>query len=528
MKFLRLQLYSAVLASFTAIILFGSCKDEPFGPVASLIQSPTTIFPPVGLIPLPVSVRTDTGFFVLRKNELISVESSTDETDWISSYLAEKLNDVTRYSVSVGSVPESGIILSAAGTDSALGDEGYSLVISKHRMKLSAYTPQGLFRGVQTIRQLLACTLDSVSNDTVWGFTSVTIRDHPRYEWRGAMLDVARHFFGAADVKRFIDQMAYYKLNRFHIHLSDDQGWRIEIQSWGNLTSIGASTSVGGGTGGFYTQQEYVEIVAYARQRYITLIPEIDMPGHTNAALASYPELNCSGTSPPMFTGIEVGFSSLCIDKPVTYKFVDDVVRELSAITPGSYIHIGGDEAHSTSDADYVRFIDSVQTIVEKYNKTMIGWEDIAQGNIASPTIVQHWHNTAALLGVNKGSAVIMSPATKAYLDMKYDRSTALGQDWAALINVQTAYEWDPSTAISGVDDAAILGLEAPLWTETVLTADDIDYMTYPRLAGYAEIGWSARNGRGWNEYKHRLGAQGTRLTQLGINFYKADEVPWN
>lgn len=508
-------------------LLFISCSEDTSEPVASLIQSPTTIFPPVGLIPLPESVQTGSGSFVLKPNAVISAEPLTGEMQGIASYLAEKLNDLTSYSISVGSGSEPSIILTTAGADAALGEEGYSLTVADKQIRLSAYKPEGLFRGVQTIRQLLAYTLDSISRDTVWGCTSVAIRDRPRYKWRGAMLDVARHFFGVSDVKRFIDNMAYYKLNKFHIHLTDDQGWRIEITSWDKLTTIGGSTSVGGGTGGFFTQQQYAEIVAYALQRYITVIPEIDMPGHTNAALASYAELNCSGTAPPMFTGIQVGFSSLCINKPITYTFVDDVVREISALTPGPYFHIGGDEAHSTAAAEYVRFIDSIQSIVKKYNKILIGWEEIGQGTISSPSIVQHWNSTAALQGVNKGAKVIMSPATKAYLDMKYDKTTTIGQDWAALIDVQTGYEWDPSTTISGVNDAHILGLEAPLWTETIVTTDDIDYMTFPRLAGYAEIGWSAKSGREWSEYRYRLGAQGPRLTRLGIRFYQSDGVPW-
>ncbi|MBI2429770.1 MAG: beta-N-acetylhexosaminidase [Ignavibacteriales bacterium] len=504
------------------LVLVGACREEPTEPVASLIQSPTTIFPPVGLIPLPESVQAGSGSFVLKGNAIISVESATEENKWIASYLAEKLNDLTGYSVTTATAEKGGIILTMSGADAALGNEGYSLSVTDSQMKLTAYNPEGLFRGVQTIRQLLAFTLDSISRDTVWGFTSLSIQDRPRYEWRGAMLDVARHFFGVSDVKRFIDLMAYYKLNTFHIHLTDDQGWRIEIKSWNKLTTIGGNTSVGGGAGGFFTQNDYAEIVRYAQQRYITIIPEIDMPGHMNAALASYAELNCSGTAPPMFTGIEVGFSSLCINKPITYTFVDDVVRELSGITPGKYIHIGGDEAHSTPAADYVRFIDSVQAIVKKYNKRVIGWEEIAQGNISSPSLIQHWNSTIAQQGVAKGAKVIMSPATKAYLDMKYDKSTTLGQDWAALIDV-----WDPSTTISGVNDTHILGLEAPLWTETILTTNDIDYMTFPRLIGYAEIGWSSQGGREWDEYKYRLGAQGARLARLGINFYRSDEVPW-
>ena len=205
------------------------------------------------------------------------------------------------------------------------------------------------------------------------------IDDRPRFRWRGAHLDVSRHFFSVAEVKRYIDLISQYKVNVLHLHLSDDQGWRIAIDSWPRLTSVGGSTEVGGGPGGYYTKRDYRELVRYAAARYITVVPEIDTPGHTNAALASYAELNCDGIAPPLYTGIDVGFSSLCVDKEITYEFLDDVIRELAALTPGPYLHMGGDEAHSTEDADYVRFIERVQPIVAAHGKRLMGWEEIAQ-----------------------------------------------------------------------------------------------------------------------------------------------------
>jgi hexosaminidase len=346
------------------------------------------------------------------------------------------------------------------------------------------------------------------------------------------MLDVARHFFGVTDVKRYIDLMAYYKLNVFHIHLTDDQGWRIMINSWPNLALYGGGTQVGGTCtpNCYYTQAQYSDIVAYAQSRYITVVPEIDMPGHTNAALASYAELNCNGVAPARYTGTNVGFSSLCISKPITYTFVDDVIRELAALTPGTYIHVGGDEASSTTLADYVSFVSQVQTIVQSYNKQMIGWEEIAQINgLSATSIAQHWNLTDSFAptAVQKGAKVLMSPANKAYLDMKYYRKTRLGQTWAGLINTQTGYEWDPGTIVSGVPASSVLGVEAPLWTETIVTLSDMDYMAYPRLPGYAELGWSPVAGRNWTEYKVRLASHGPRLTNLGVNFYRDPLVPW-
>ena len=218
------------------------------------------------------------------------------------------------------------------------------------------------------------------------------ISDSPRFAWRGAMLDVARHFFSVRDVTRFIDLLAYYKINRLHLHLTDDQGWRIQINSWPNLALYGGSLEVGGSPGGYYSQDDYAYIVNYAKQRYITIIPEIDMPGHITAALASYPELGCDGVAPELYTGTEGTKNSLCVNKDITYTFLKNVIGELAALTPGPYIHIGGDEAQATSTPDYISFIERVQSIVESKGKQAIGWEEIAQTRLLPTSIAQHWN----------------------------------------------------------------------------------------------------------------------------------------
>ena len=252
------------------------------------------------------------------------------------------------------------------------------------------------------------------------GLPALSITNSPRFAWRGAMLDVARHFFSVEDVKRYIDLISHYKINRLHLHLTDDQGWRIEIKSWPKLTEIGAQTQVNGGGGGFYTQEQYKDIVEYARNRYVTIIPEIDTPGHTNAALASYPELNVSEEAPDPYEGTEVGFSSLSINMEATYKFLDDVIRELAAITPGPYIHIGGDEAKSTPEEDYKLFIKRFQEIVYSHNKIPIGWAEIGETELDSRTIAQHWFGAAYQGAKEQGCKIILSPANKTYLDIKY------------------------------------------------------------------------------------------------------------
>lgn len=224
-----------------------------------------------------------------------------------------------------------------------------------------------------------------------WSVAGGTVTDTPRYGYRGAMLDVARHFFSVTEVKRYIDQIALYKINKFHLHLSDDQGWRLAVDSWPKLATYGGSTEVGGGTGGYYTKSQYKEIVNYAASRYLEVVPEIDMPSHTNAALASYAELNCDGVAPPLYTGIEVGFSSLCAGKDITYDFIDDVIRELAALTPGAYIHIGGDEAHSTSHDDYAKIMKRAQAIVGTYGKTVMGWHQLTGAEPVKGAVAQYW-----------------------------------------------------------------------------------------------------------------------------------------
>jgi hexosaminidase len=355
---------------------------------------------------------------------------------------------------------------------------------------------------------------------------AVSIRDTPRFIWRGAMLDVARHFFGVEDVKRYIDLISHYKMNRLHLHLSDDQGWRIEIKSWPRLTEFGGRTQVGGSRGGCYTQEQYKEIVEYARSRYITIVPEIDTPGHTNAALASYAELNSSEEAPALYTGTEVGFSTLWINSEITYRFLDDVIRELAALTPTPYIHIGGDEARSTPEADYKKFIKRFQEIVVAHGKTTVGWNEIGEAELLPGTIAQQWVGAGYENAKRQGARIILSPANKTYLDMKYDASTPIGLDWAALISVKDAYDWDPGSYMDGLEEADILGLEAPLWTETVVTMKDIEYLSFPRVIGVAELAWSSK-GQNWEEYRQRLAAHGKRMEAMGINFYKSPDVDW-
>lgn len=486
------------------------------------------------IIPKPASLEATHSSFLLAKESGIFFQESSKELESVGQYLADLLRPSTGFSLQVKSIDQApaigNIYLEVSKDLVELGNEGHILDITEALVTISAYTPEGVFRGIQTLRQLFPPRIeDDDLQEGPWEIATGTISDQPAYNYRGAMLDVARHFFKVEDVKQYIDFLAAFKFNALHLHLSDDQGWRIEIKSWPKLTNLGGSSQVGGGEGGFYTQEEYKELVNYAKKRYMMIIPEIDMPGHTNAALASYPDLNCDGKAREVYTGIDVGFSTLCTSKEVTYTFIDDVVRELSEITPGPYFHIGGDESHVTPLEDYIPFVNRVQEIVTKYNKRVIGWDEIANASLVPNSVVQYWAEAEnALKGVEQGAKVLMSPATRTYLDMQYDSTTQWGLHWAAYIEVHDAYKWDPASLVDGIGKEHILGIESPLWTETITKLEEIEYMVFPRIVCHSEVGWTDASNRNWDEFKVRLGNQRNRFEALGINYYPSELVPWN
>jgi hexosaminidase len=251
------------------------------------------------------------------------------------------------------------------------------------------------------------------------------------------------------------------------------------------------------------------------------------MPGHTNAALASYAQLNCSGQAPPPYSGTEVGFSALCVDNPATYQFIDDIVGEIAAMTPGPYFHCGGDEVKTLTPAQYRTFIERVQTIVQAHGKQMIGWDEIAGATLLPSSIVQHWRPEAPKDTLARAAHLVLSPADRSYLDMKYHSDIAIGLTWAGLIPVKTAYDWDPGTLVPGAAPGSVLGVEAALWAETLANIRDLEFLAMPRLAAIAEVGWSPASLHSWEPFRLRLAAQAPRWTALGINFYRAPDIPW-
>ncbi len=531
----KIRLLSLVLLLLLTVVITGLMTGSGlFGKdtsIISIIRQPPEA-PVNSIIPKPVVYKESNGVFTLTSTARIYVHgSSTKETKEIlniGQYLADALNPSTGYDirVSFSDEPQAGGIYLTTINSPGLGDEGYQLSVSPFGVKLSAFSPEGLFRGVQTIKQMLPAKIakGTVSSNTDWIIPCAEIIDYPSYAYRGMMLDVARHFFTVGEVKLMIDRMAEYKMNQFHLHLTDDQGWRLEIKSRPKLTSIGGSSEVGGGGGGYYTQEDYLDIIRYANSRYITVIPEIDLPGHCNAALASYGELNPDGVRKELYTGIDVGFSSLMCRSEVTYDFVDDVIGELASLTPGDYIHIGGDETSSTPIDDYNYFMGRVNEIVKHYGKKVIGWNPMDESEgIASDAVLQNW-NLKISSALSKDMKIIQSPSMKAYLDMKYDDTSPLGLIWAGLIPTDTAYQWDPSDYSPA---KSILGIECPLWSETIETMDDMEYLAFPRLLGYAEIGWTPKELKEWKEYKLRLKDHALRMTYQGINYYKDPVVGW-
>jgi hexosaminidase len=395
---------------------------------------------------------------------------------------------------------------------------------------LRAPSNQGLFAGLQTLRQLLPA--GPVEGEIT--LPGGRIEDEPRFGYRGAMLDVARHFFSPADIRSYIDLIAQFKINYLHLHLTDDQGWRLEIPGWPRLTEVsgGEGTGVDGAGPGFLTAEEYTNLIAYAAGRYVTVVPEIDMPGHVNAAQVAYPELTCDGQPVEPRTDGEVGYSSLCAGNEITYEFVEDVIRAVADLTPGPFLHIGGDEAFSTPPDDYRTFMTRVLPLPGKYGKRAIGWHEMAAVDLPPSAIPQYWRSDPTDEGVARAAAsghqVIMSPADRSYLDMKYDADSPLGLDWAGLVGVERSYDWDPADRLPGVGEKSLLGVEAPLWSETLRSMADVQFMALPRLLAIAEIGWTPRAARDWSSFRARVGAFGPRWTSEGVNFHRSPEIDWS
>lgn len=433
------------------------------------------------------------------------------------------------------------------------GPEAYALTVTDAGGRIRATTPSGLFNGIQTLRQLFAPSIERsptqshgpAGDSGTWVIPAVEIHDQPRFPYRGLMLDVARSFFTVAEVKEQIDVMAQFKLNALHLHLTDDQAWRIEIHQpannpsgldYANLTAVGGAVDHPGvgltpGHTGFYTQQDFRDIQAYAAARNITVVPEIDLPGHVNAALAAIPRLNPDGVAKAMNTTGEVGYSTLTADLPATYEFVTEVLGQVAAMTDGPYIHIGGDEAHVTGHDNYVAMVREFARIGSATGKTVVGWNEYADVGLPPGSVVQYWWGDLAPVVRQAevgGSQVIMSPAANTYLDQKYAPESPIGLSWVegGPFTWAEYYDWNPAQA--GLEDSHILGVEGPLWTETVRGNQQAFWLMYPRAISLAEVGWTQQEGRSLGDFRRRLGAFGERLANQGVAFQAAPDVEWS
>ncbi len=546
-------LVGAVGAAGTVVayqVFDGSDESHRSAPAKSGTPSPSAPAPsprrPVtsmrDVVPIPTVVKPGAEVYQLTADTVIHPQAGSAEAAQIADYLARLLRPATGFPLPVRSVPadgdgggdsKDGISLRLTGADPSVDIEGYQLDVDDSAVVIRAQQPGGLFAGVQTLRQLLPVAIERhLKQPGTWPVSGGHIVDHPRFFYRGAMLDVSRHFFTVDEVKRYIDEIAMYKLNFLHLHLSDDQGWRIAISSRPRLATVGGRTETGGGTGGYYSRDDYAAIVSYAQSRYVTVVPELDLPGHTNAALTAYPELSCNGRTPPPYTKIGSPNTALCVTKEATYQFLDQVIGELAALTPGPYLHVGGDEAFGVDEQQYVTFVNRVQEIVSAHHKTMLGWNQITTATLLPSTVAEFWgadpaKSGATVAAARRGTKLILAPANHVYLDMKYNSATPLGLDWAGKVEVADAYGWDPTAYLPGVGVNSVLGVEAPLWSETVSTIGDVEYMAFPRLAAVAEIGWSPRSSHDWTAFKGRLGAQGPRWSALAINYYRSKQIPW-
>lgn len=400
---------------------------------------------------------------------------------------------------------------------------GYVLDVAADAVTLTAPDLPGLHAGVGALLQLTDIDAATVR--------PARVVDAPRFAWRGLSLDVARHFHPVGTLTALLDVMSDLRLNVLHLHLTDDQGWRLALTCRPELAERSGSTAVDGDPGGMYSADDYATIQAHAAARGVVVVPEIDLPGHVNAALHALPGLNPDGVPAPAYDGIGVGFSQLHADLPETGPFIRDVLSEVAAMTAGGYVHIGGDEPPDMPPAEYAALVRQAADAVRTAGKTVVGWQEAARADLPSGSIVQYWDFrsgadvVAAAAGA--GARVLLSPADHTYLDQKYDAATPVGLEWAGHIELRDAYAWEPLDVLPEVPATAVLGIEAAVWTETIRTRDDLFFLLLPRLAAFAEVAWSAPQVRGWDGFTARVRSLGSRWDAEGHPWYRSPQVEW-
>ncbi len=532
------------------------------------------------IIPAPKKMEVNQGEFHLAPVTRIHIDSASTET---ARDLAEKLRASTGFPIPIYTNDESlkGVIeLTTKGAKADLGSEGYELDVAPDVVSIKAPTQAGLFYGVQTLFQLFPPEIFSNApvKNINWEIPfAVHIEDQPRFPWRGFMLDCARHFFSKDEVKRVLDEMALHKLNTFHWHLTDDHGWRIEIKKYPKLTEIGAwrdkslitppgdengkrfadhthpawdvapPTAFGpdGRYGGFYSQNDVREIVAYAASRHITIVPEIEMPGHAIAALAAYPELSCDGGHYSADANAGVNKGVFCVGKDEVFTFLDNVLLEVFDLFPGKYVHIGGDEVNGAvkkatwgqssecqarMKAEHLKTLDELQgwftgqigKFVSAHGKTMIGWTEITESPLPSNAAVMDWQGGVMQAATN-GHDVVMSPTKFCYLDYYQSLDTAIEPPGVGgFVPLDRVYAFEPIPAnLPAQFEKHILGGQGNLWTEYVPSIQHAEYMMFPRLCALAEVDWSPQAAHDFADFNQRLQIHEQRLDVLGVVYRK-------
>jgi len=526
----------------------------------------------LNLIPQPVEMKQNSGVYNLTKAS--SVSFNKPECQDIAQILMQKLNMSTGFGIKAVQGNKGKIQLNLnAVPDQKLGKEGYTLISTSKSVKITANQPAGLFYGIQTLLQLLPKEIESQEVVNLkWTIPAVKITDFPRFAWRGLMLDVSRHFFTKEEVMMYIDEMARLKFNTFHWHLTDDEGWRIEIKSLPKLTEVGAWRVQRYGRfgerdfpkpgelatdGGFYTQDDIREVVKYAKERSVTIIPEIDVPGHSMAAIASYPELSCKkDTSTRVSPGSPFSEwygnntfkmnieNALNPSDENVYVFLDKVFTEVAALFPGQYIHVGGDECYKgywaadegcqalmkKLEIRHVEdlqgyFMNRVEAILKAKGKKLIGWDEILDGGISPEATVMSWRGTKGGIEAAKmGHDVVMSPSTFAYLDYTQGERTVDPPIYASL-RLKKCYSFEPVP--DGVDAKYILGGQGNLWTEHIPTLRYAQYMTFPRAWALAEVFWSPKESKNWDNFILRVENKFERSDIAEVNYSKAIYDPF-
>ena len=511
------------------------------------------------IFPQPQEMTMGEGAFVLDGETAVSYATTTAQP--VADYLAQSLRVPTGLPLplQLAAAPAAhNIYLTTEGADEDLGEEGYTLHADTTGVIIRANAANGLFYGVQTLRQLLPLAIEQeewVPGER-WEITAVSIRDFPRYPWRGLMLDVGRHLFPVPFIKKFIDTMALHKFNTLHWHLTEDQGWRLEIKKYPLLTEISAyraaspipsdrHTLDGKPYGGFYTQDEVREIVAYAQTRFITVVPEIEMPGHSIAVLAAYPELGCRGEGYAVRTFWGIEKDVYCAGNEAVYDFLQDVLTEVFDLFPSEFIHIGADEcpkdrwrecpkcqakiaAEGLADEYALQsyFVRQMEGFLQKNGRRLVGWDEILEGGLAPNATVMSWRGSKGGIEAAKaGHDVVMSPNTFCYLD--YYQGEDTDNEPAAIGNylpLQHVFLFDPTADIPADKQHHVLGGQGNIWTEYIQTGDHVEYMTYPRAVAIAEAVWTAvSDDRNFTDFLHRLRVHLARLEEMGVNYRPVD-----